>query len=335
VKLSSKQLLLQKIQEQKQAEANDTSRAWWKSKLAQLGEMDVNVQVQELGNLLRNKRAEEELLKIEMLSYQMQLQVALWIQDPRPSSPESQDRFSLSIMRLVKQLVDGKALTSALKDTITTILSLFGFQEYTKSILKDVRILEGVSPTFKFKKLVKSKTGAPVYDFMVLKGDPVRWQLRLFGEFMDRSMDSAPDPRVPFHPDAWQRKVLDCIDANHSILVVGEYSSSLCSVERIKKLILLSTAPTSAGKTFISFYAMEQILRASDDDILVYVAPTKALVTQIAAEIYARFSKKMDASESFRLYCVDECLTMFEQSRAGPYTRGIIVSTTLRNVRSW
>ena len=42
---------------------------------------------------------------------------------------------------------------------------------------------------------------------------------------------------------------------------------------------------------------MEQILRASDDDILVYVAPTKALVTQIAAEIYARFSKNMDGSE--------------------------------------
>ena len=51
---------------------------------------------------------------------------------------------------------------------------------------------------------------------------------------------------------------------------------------------------------------MEQILRASDDDILVYVAPTKALVTQIAAEIYARFSKKMNASEFFRLYRVDE-----------------------------
>ena len=42
---------------------------------------------------------------------------------------------------------------------------------------------------------------------------------------------------------------------------------------------------------------MEQILRASDDDVLVYVAPTKALVTQIAAEIYARFSKKVDGSE--------------------------------------
>jgi superfamily II RNA helicase len=38
---------------------------------------------------------------------------------------------------------------------------------------------------------------------------------------------------------------------------------------------------------------MEKVLRDSDDGILVYVAPTKALVTQIAAEVYARFSKSL------------------------------------------
>lgn len=84
-------------------------------------------------------------------------------------------------------------------------------------------------------------------------------------------MDSQPDARVPFKPDGWQRAVLDDLDANNSVFVV---------------------ATTSAGKTFISFYVMEKILRADDDEILVYVAPTKALVNQIAAEIQARFFKK-------------------------------------------
>ena len=87
---------------------------------------------------------------------------------------------------------------------------------------------------------------------------------------MDRNLDSAPDPRVSFQPDGWQRKVLDELDGGRSVFVV---------------------APTSAGKTFISFYAMERILRANDDSVLVYVAPTKALVNQIAAEIQARFKK--------------------------------------------
>ncbi|KAH6899942.1 hypothetical protein B0T10DRAFT_570328 [Thelonectria olida] len=95
-------------------------------------------------------------------------------------------------------------------------------------------------------------------------------QLQHGGPYMERRFDSQPDPRVSFDPDAWQRKVLDSIDASESLLVV---------------------APTSAGKTFISFYAMKKVLEESDDAVLVYVAPTKALVNQIAAEIEARFSK--------------------------------------------
>ncbi|KAK3352620.1 hypothetical protein B0T25DRAFT_189350 [Lasiosphaeria hispida] len=100
---------------------------------------------------------------------------------------------------------------------------------------------------------------------------PREFQLEYCGPYLERSFDSAPDPRVQFHPDAWQRKVLDAIDDNKSLLVV---------------------APTSAGKTFISFYAMKKVLQSNDDDILVYVAPTKALVNQIAAEVQARFSKE-------------------------------------------
>jgi Lhr-like helicase len=96
------------------------------------------------------------------------------------------------------------------------------------------------------------------------------FQLEHCGPYLERETGSAIDERVPFRPDAWQRKVLDAIDENHSLFVV---------------------APTSAGKTFISFYAMKQVLTNDDDGVIVYVAPTKALVNQIAAEIQARFSK--------------------------------------------
>lgn len=103
-----------------------------------------------------------------------------------------------------------------------------------------------------------------------VKLDTVEFQCLYCGPYMDRNLDSKPDPRVPFSPDGWQRQVLDELDADRSVFVV---------------------APTSAGKTFISFYAMERILKANNDGVLVYVAPTKALVNQIAAEIQARFKK--------------------------------------------
>ncbi|KLU88174.1 DEAD/DEAH box helicase [Magnaporthiopsis poae ATCC 64411] len=101
-------------------------------------------------------------------------------------------------------------------------------------------------------------------------GTSIEFQLERCGPYMERGFDPAPDPRVPFKPDAWQRKVLDAIDDNKSMCVI---------------------APTSAGKTFISFYAMKKVMQTSDDGVLVYVAPTKALVNQIAAEIQARFAK--------------------------------------------
>ncbi|CAO1624676.1 unnamed protein product [Sympodiomycopsis kandeliae] len=108
-------------------------------------------------------------------------------------------------------------------------------------------------------------------------GDPLDFQLLHCGDVMERQLDSKEDKRVAtFKPDGWQRKVLDSVDAKESTLVV---------------------APTSAGKTFVAFYTIEKALRESSDAVVVYVAPTKALVNQIAAELEARYTKNFGTSE--------------------------------------
>ena len=91
------------------------------------------------------------------------------------------------------------------------------------------------------------------------------FQLHCCGDLLQRDVPAQPDPRVlTFNPDLWQRKVLDAIDA--------DASSVIC-------------APTSSGKTFISSYCMDKVLRQSQDGIVVFVAPTKALVNQTAAQV--------------------------------------------------
>jgi superfamily II DNA or RNA helicase len=106
-----------------------------------------------------------------------------------------------------------------------------------------------------------------------------RFQLEHCGPHMDRGVEQLPDARVPFKPEPWQRQLLDIVDGRESALVV---------------------APTSAGKTFASFYAMKKVLLDNDDDIVVYVAPSKALVNQVAAEVYARFASKQYPSHNNR-----------------------------------
>nr|XP_020661135.1 probable ATP-dependent RNA helicase DDX60 isoform X1 [Pogona vitticeps]XP_020661137.1 probable ATP-dependent RNA helicase DDX60 isoform X1 [Pogona vitticeps]XP_020661138.1 probable ATP-dependent RNA helicase DDX60 isoform X1 [Pogona vitticeps] len=98
-----------------------------------------------------------------------------------------------------------------------------------------------------------------------------RFQLQFMGHYLIREERKDPDPRVQhFIPDTWQRELLDVVDNNESAVIV---------------------APTSSGKTYASYYCMEKILRDGNDGILVYVAPTKALVNQVWATIYNRFNK--------------------------------------------
>ncbi|KAF9764012.1 hypothetical protein NGRA_0914 [Nosema granulosis] len=105
------------------------------------------------------------------------------------------------------------------------------------------------------------------------------FQLKYMGDKLKRSLGSRKDKRVLFEPDRWQIKLLDLVDQNKSAVVA---------------------APTSSGKTFICFYAIEKILRESDDAMVIFCLPTKALANQVSADIYARFSPKLNCKTNIQ-----------------------------------
>ncbi|KAG2105879.1 uncharacterized protein F5147DRAFT_761885 [Suillus discolor] len=272
----------QNIAKKESKQASD-SAAWIASRVQEMESLDGASLEKCLQVLTRNPRTREASVGAELRVYRMHRLLREWIQSANPDSSATRDKYSLSIMRLVKEVWEIGFSTKEMANAITSVLITLGFSDYIDSFVvsgsADDRPL-----TFRFVKVVKSKTKTAVYDFMRIQEHPIIWQLRLFGEFMDRSMDSQADTRVTFKPDAWQREVLDAVDQNMSLLVV---------------------APTSAGKTFISYYAMEKILRGTDDGILVYIAPTKALVAQVAAEIYARFSKDLNGRSCWAIHSRD------------------------------
>jgi superfamily II RNA helicase len=74
-----------------------------------------------------------------------------------------------------------------------------------------------------------------------------------------------------FEPDDWQLRLMRCVDSRRSALVC---------------------APTSSGKSFVALYAIEHLLRATDEGVIVYVVPTRVLCQQVSMDIENRFSKE-------------------------------------------
>ncbi|KAL4679709.1 hypothetical protein H8959_009359 [Pygathrix nigripes] len=107
---------------------------------------------------------------------------------------------------------------------------------------------------------------------------PARFQLQYMGHYLIRDERKNPDPRIQdFIPNTWQRELLDVVDKNESAVIV---------------------APVSAGKTYASYYCMEKVLRESDDGVVVYIAPAKSLVGQVAATVENRFTKTLPAGRT-------------------------------------
>lgn len=127
----------------------------------------------------------------------------------------------------------------------------------------------------------------------------VRFQLSRMGPWMKRDVGAIKDERAPrYLIDSWQKNVLDCID---------EYKSSLV------------VAPTSAGKSFMAYHAVSRVLETTDG-VLVYVAPTKALVSQVVAEVYSKFSKVNTPPGTLL------CGTFLKDTRIAPIAARILVT---------
>eukprot|EP00759_Apiculatamorpha_spiralis_P013279 PhF_6_TR1997/c0_g1_i1/m.3374/K20103/DDX60; ATP-dependent RNA helicase DDX60 len=136
----------------------------------------------------------------------------------------------------------------------------------------------------------------PEKDDFNVKTTSVRFQMNCMGERLERPR-TAPDSRVPFRPDDWQRDLLNIVDNKESVVV--------CT-------------PTSAGKTFVSFYCIKNVLVANTEipGLIVYVCPTKALLRQALASIYVKFKEKRYES-SWNVYGVlEDYAFMIEKCQA-------------------
>ncbi|KAF3481035.1 uncharacterized protein GIQ15_03794 [Arthroderma uncinatum] len=236
-------------------------RAWRNVKVNFHGESDLATRFAKAKRYLADRPSDSSvMLRAEISNYLLSILVELWT--ARCTAGE-RDR-SLHIAAFIWDMV---CRIAKMKEGLTP--------EIVKDVTETTRALRLPDVGLDIQPIGKSSQGIQPAslrkDVLDIGLSPHEFQLVHAAPFFDRNMGSAADPRVrDFEPDEWQRNVLDEIDANRSLFVV---------------------APTSAGKTFISFYAMKKVLQENDDGVLVYVAPTKALVNQVAAEIQARFSK--------------------------------------------
>eukprot|EP01062_Namystynia_karyoxenos_P008352 TRINITY_DN1293_c4_g2_i1.p1 TRINITY_DN1293_c4_g2~~TRINITY_DN1293_c4_g2_i1.p1 ORF type:complete len:2214 (+),score=877.46 TRINITY_DN1293_c4_g2_i1:177-6818(+) len=169
-------------------------------------------------------------------------------------------------------------LTTDELGVVRHVLVMLGLKDNCRQVDKKICKFEGVDYEKDGKHKLPSvradaKQAKIIGKDVMLEGHPAttaRFQMTMMGHLMDRPR-GGKDPRVPFRPDEWQTKLLDFVDRGDSVLC---------------------TAPTSAGKTFISYYCMKKILLQSNEDVVVYVAPTRALVNQVSCDVYSRFGGK-------------------------------------------
>ncbi|XP_007527285.3 probable ATP-dependent RNA helicase DDX60 [Erinaceus europaeus] len=216
--------------------------------------------IKSLEDFMKSCKSNSLKLNVEMVGLTACLKA--WKEDRQDEDKTTKDfNIAIQMMRRIHSLMERypELLQESDRHLIAKCLTYLGFDELACSLY----------PTKVERDNLKEK-GKNKYSVGI---GPARFQLQYMGHYLFRDERTDQDPRVPdFIPDTWQRELLDVVDNNESAVIV---------------------APTSSGKTFASYYCMEKVLKESDDGVVVYVAPTKALVNQVSATVHHRFTKNL------------------------------------------
>jgi hypothetical protein len=155
-----------------------------------------------------------------------------------------------------------------------------------------------------------------------MRASPALFQLTCMGPDMPRNVGSTDDDRVPFRPDNWQKQCVVCTLHLPVCVMLCVLNARSCPCARPLMNVALSRsrgnavvaaavcrlldlvdqkrsalviAPTSSGKTFISYYIMKLVLeeRSTPTEpepgyrypgVVLYVCPTKQLANQVRSE---------------------------------------------------
>uniref|UniRef100_A0A8C0WR29 ATP-dependent RNA helicase DDX60 n=1 Tax=Castor canadensis TaxID=51338 RepID=A0A8C0WR29_CASCN len=215
--------------------------------------------INDLEDFLKSCKSNSVKVQVEMAGLTACLKA--WKEHCRSESETTKDlSVAVQMMKRIHCLMEKypEFLQEAEWKLIAKCLKYLGFDELANSLCQTQDVDD-----IKEKKRNKYSVGI----------GPARFQLQYMGHYLIREERKDPDPRVQdFIPDTWQRELLDVVDNYESAVIV---------------------APTSSGKTYASYYCMERVLKESDEGVVVYVAPTKALVNQVAATVQHRYTKNL------------------------------------------
>ncbi|XP_038034268.1 probable ATP-dependent RNA helicase DDX60 isoform X1 [Anas platyrhynchos] len=219
---------------------------------------NLTVGINKLEKFLKNLKSKSVKFSVELSGLSACLEV--WKEHCKKQDTKSKDLSkAVQLMRRIHILLEKyqDLLEKSHLQKLTQCLRLLGFENLACSLSGQVREKSDGENTSRY----------------AIEVGPVRFQLQYMDYYLLREERNDPDPRVEnFIPDTWQRELLDAVDNNESAVIV---------------------APTSSGKTYASYYCMEKVLKTSDDGVVVYVAPTKALVNQVVGTVYSRFTKTL------------------------------------------